>query len=205
MTKSNGLPDAIKALAKSVHDRRDSAALTVLGTASDVISVLGSLFSLIVFVLTVLGVTSKVVGVEFVEDASETVVRMSLPFRLLVYLLACSVLAVGLGYILAILTKKSETGRIVLSSVLSVIWAVLMVTIADTLGNDNAADHNTLLPVFAFFIVIGLGFMLWILNIQLRAQLTTGNTVVTQDRALAIVVFVIGVVTTALLVRFGVS
>ena len=123
---------------------------------------------------------------------------LSFPVRLMILVTFAALLGWGLGYSIARLTKQNTSASVVAATIVTCIWALLLVATADGLATTRSG-----LPEFALFVLIGMGLIIWLLTFQLRAQINFGNTVIVQDRAIMFAWFASVTVAASLLVQAG--
>ena len=139
-------------------------------------------------------------GLEEVLSISVDLSRMSLPVRLLVVIVGACVLGAGLGFAVALLTRRNSTPMIVVSGLLSIGWALMLVTIIETMAGGGRASA---LPEYTLFVLVGLGLMLWVLTFQLRAQTGFGNRQMVTDRSLVVLIVTGSALLSSVLVQVG--
>lgn len=120
------------------------------------------------------------------------------PLRLLMLVLCASVLGWGLGFFIRLATRQNSSGMAVLAVVVSALWALLLVVVAEALSIANRS-----FPEFSLFLFVGIGLVLWLMIFQLRANVSQTSAVVVLDRARMALWFVMTALSAAALIQFA--
>jgi predicted Abi (CAAX) family protease len=123
-------------------------------------------------------------GYESLESTAGSSSPLSFPLRLLLLVAIAAVLGWGLGYFIAQITKRNAHGTVVIAAIVSIIWALLLLVVADGLATPRPQ-----LPEFLLFVLVGMALVLWLLVFQLRAERNYGNATMVADRSLLIAIF----------------
>jgi hypothetical protein len=159
------------------------------------VEVLSNIFNIGTFLFTI---PALFFGYNTLSGVARSSQPLSFPLRLLILVGCGTVLGWGLGACIAYLTRRNTSATVVMATILACTWALLLVTIADSLTVRRAA-----LPEFALFVLVGMALVMWLLTFQLRAQANFGNAMMVQDRTTMIAWFAATTLIAMLLVQLG--
>ena len=97
--------------------------------------------------------------------------------------------------------SRRNTGNIaVFQSILAIVWALFLVAAAQILADPTS---DAVLPEFTMFLLVGLGFCLWLLSFQMRAQTRVGTPAMVEDRSLVVLTFAATTLIAGFVVELG--